>query len=191
MIPKTMLVLLLLFSSVALTASGVFGSAEQRKVGQESEESTREKLKKRFPIIDSSEPEPTDPQERTKRLKRSKKYNRKNAVVDPDLVQSAEIYHWPADFQPIPVGASDAIVVGTITEAKAHLSEDKNSVYSEFTVTINEVLKNRKGSPLLSGDSITLERKGGRVRYPSGVHKLVLRCRAGFAPAECPVCPLS
>jgi hypothetical protein len=58
--------------------------------------------------------------------------------------------------------------VGTISDAKAHLSEDKNSVYSEFTVTINEVLKNDTALPLGVGGSVTLERKGGRVRYPSG-----------------------
>jgi len=168
MISKALLFLIVLFSAAGLTAPGTFRSEGQGKVGQESEESIREKLKKRFPIVDSSEPEPTDPQERTKRLKRSKKYNRKDSVVHPELVQSAQGYDWPADFKPIPVSTSDIVVVGTISDAKAHLSEDKNSVYSEFTVTINEVLKNGTGSYLGAGDSITLERKGGRVRYPSG-----------------------
>jgi hypothetical protein len=58
--------------------------------------------------------------------------------------------------------------VGTISDARAHLSDDKNSVYSEFSVTIKEVLKNNTGLSLAVGDSVTLERKGGRVRYPSG-----------------------
>ncbi len=167
-IPKSLLFLLVLSSAVALTASLAFRSKGQGKAGQESDESIREKLKKRFPIVDSSEPEPTDPQERAKRLKRSKKYNDQWASVGPELVQSAQGYHWPADFKAIPVSASDVVVVGTISDARAHVSEDKNSVYSEFTVTVKEVVKNGTGSYLGAGDSITLERKGGRVRYPSG-----------------------
>jgi hypothetical protein len=168
MISKSLLFLIVLFSAVGLTASWTFRSEGQGKVGQESEESIREKLKKRFPIVDSSEPEPSDPQERTKRKKRSKKYNAQLPHVGPGLVQSAQGYDWPADFKPIPVSKSVVVIVGTISDAKAHLSEDKNSVYSEFTVTINEVLKNGTVSNLAAGDSITLERKGGRVRYPSG-----------------------
>src|SRR5882762_4297796 len=141
-IPKSLLFLLVLSSAVAITATLAFRSKGQGKAGQESDESIREKLKKRFPIVDSSEPEPTDPQERAKRQKRSKKYNGQYPNVGPQLVQSEEGYHWPADFKPIPISASDVIILGTMSDARAHLSEDKNSVYSEFGVTIKEVLKN-------------------------------------------------
>jgi len=168
MISKSRLFLIVLFSTVSLTASRVFLSTGQGKVGQESEEAAREKLKKKFPMVDSFEPESPDPQERAKRQKRGKKYNAKFPNVGDGLVQAAEGYHWPTDFKPIPVSASDVVVVGTISDARAHLSEDKNSVYSEFTVTINEVLKNNASLSLVAGDCLTLERKGGRVRYPSG-----------------------
>src|SRR5712691_8965640 len=167
-ISKSLLFLLVPLSAVALTMSWEFRIRGQVKVGQESQESIKEKVKGQYPIANSSEPEPSDPKERAKRLKRSKKYNEQHAGVGPQLVQSAQGYHWPEDFKPIPVSASDAVIVGTISDAKAHLSEDKNSVYSEFTVTINEVLKNGTGSSLLPGESVILERKGGRVRYPSG-----------------------
>lgn len=168
MIFKSLLFMIVLSSAVALTATGAFNSTRDGKPGQESQESIKEKLKKQFPIVDSSEPEPPDPKERAKRLKRNKKYNTQQANVGPQLVQSAQGYHWPADFKPIPISVSDLVIAGTISDARAHLSEDKNSVYSEFTVTINEVLKNNASVSLLPGGSITLERKGGRVRYPSG-----------------------
>jgi len=145
MILKSLLVLLLLFSAIALTTSWAFHSKGQVKGGQDSQEAIKEKLKKQFPIVDSSESEPADPEERAKRQKRNKKYNEQRANVGPQLVQSSLGYHWPADFKPIPVSASDAVIVGTISDAKAHLSEDKNSVYSEFTVTIDDVLKNGTG----------------------------------------------
>ncbi len=167
MILKSLLVLLLLFSAVGMITTLTSQSNGHVK-GQNSEESIKEKLKKRFPIVESLEPEPSDPQERAKRSKRSKKYNKQQANVGPDLVQSVDGYDWPADFKPLPVSASEAVIVGTISDAKAHLSEDKKSVYSEFSVTINDVLKNGSGLSLLPGDSITLEREGGRVRYPSG-----------------------
>jgi hypothetical protein len=138
------------------------------KVAQESQESIKEKIKGQYPIADSSEAEPDDPKERAKRLKRGNKYTGKATLVGPQLVQSSEGYNWPADFKPVPVSASAVIVVGTISDAKAHLSEDKNSVYSEFAVRIDEVLKNESGLPLAPGQTVILERKGGRVRYPSG-----------------------
>lgn len=168
MILKSLLVLLLLFSAAALITPWRFHSQGQVKGGQDSGESIKEKLKKQFPIVDSFEPEPADPQERTKRQKRSEKFNEQRANVGPQLVQSAQGYHWPADFKPIPISVSDLVIVGTISDARAHLSEDKNSIYSEFSVTINAVLKNGPRLSLVSGDSITLEREGGRVRYPSG-----------------------
>ena len=131
--PKSLLFLMVLFFTVALTMSRDLRIAGRVKVGQESQESVKDRVKVRYPIADSLESEPSDPKERAKRLKRSKRYNGKTTVVGPQLVQSSEGYNWPEDFKAIPVSASDVIVVGTISEAKAHLSQDRNSVYSEFT----------------------------------------------------------
>jgi len=166
-ISKPVLFLLLLFSSVGLATVGAFHSRGQIKRGQD-QELVREKLRKTFPVVDSLEPEPIDPQERAKRLRRSKKYNERQATVGPQLVQSAQGYHWPEDFKPVPISASDVVILGTISDAKAHLSEDKKSVYSEFSVKIDEVFKNNANLSLVQGQSVILERKGGRVRYPSG-----------------------
>ena len=74
------------------------------------------------------------------------------------------VYHWPADFPPLPVEESTTIIVGKVTEAKAHISEDRSGVYSEVTVKVDEVLKDTTGI----GGMIVAEREGGRVRFPSG-----------------------
>src|SRR5438876_9721953 len=145
-IPKLLLIGLLVSSTVVLAASWGFHNSGQSK--KESQESIKEKYRNQFPIADSSEPESPDPRERTKRLKRNKKYNEKLVKVGPELVQSSDGYEWPADFKAIPTSTSDAVIIGTICDAKAHLSEDKNSVYSEFTVTINDILKNNTGLSL-------------------------------------------
>jgi hypothetical protein len=47
------------------------------------------------------------------------------------------------------------------------LSNDKSSVYSEYTVAIEEVLFSENKN-LTVGSTITMDRFGGYVRYPNG-----------------------
>ena len=51
-------------------------------------------------------------------------------------------------------------------KAKAHFSDRKTHVFSEFEVEIEEVLKNDGNFTV--GSSVVVERAGGRVRFPSG-----------------------
>lgn len=67
-----------------------------------------------------------------------------------------------------PLGQSNAIVIGETIEAHAYLSDDRTSVYSEFTLRVNDVLSNEAATTLNTGMLITTERPGGRVRFPSG-----------------------
>ncbi|MDX6497672.1 MAG: hypothetical protein QOG23_932 [Blastocatellia bacterium] len=165
---KSLLILLLVFSATGLGMSWSFRVDGQPKNTQESAEAIRQKFKEQFPVVDSDEQESSDPQQRAIRSKRSKKHNERMAKIGPNLVQSSEGYNWPLDFKPLPTDSSDVVIVGKISDAKAHLSEDKNSVYSEFAVTIDEVLKNKTGVMLSPGATVTIERNGGRIRYPSG-----------------------
>lgn len=116
------------------------------------------------PVLDVNAPDSTDP----KKKEKAKKYNRKVSAVDPLLVQTVEVYHWPKDFPPLPSDQSKLVVIGEVTEAKAYLSADKTGVYSEFTIRIEQVLKNSSGLTLEENSSIVAERMGGRVKYPSG-----------------------
>ena len=68
----------------------------------------------------------------------------------------------------LPAAQSDVVVIGQILDAQAYTSGDKNGVYSEFTLQVNEILK-KDGEWVATPDAvITVERQGGRVRYPSG-----------------------
>lgn len=67
-----------------------------------------------------------------------------------------------------PFGLSDLVVEGTVADSKAFLSEDKTGVYSEYTITVSDILKSPASNPVSKHDSIIAERFGGRVRYPSG-----------------------
>lgn len=75
---------------------------------------------------------------------------------------------WDRDLPAIPTGKSSAIVIGTVTKSEAYLTEDQTAIYSEFTVSVDTVVKNDLGNPIGTGRSITIERNGGRVRMPSG-----------------------
>jgi hypothetical protein len=67
-----------------------------------------------------------------------------------------------------PVAQSDLIVEAKVTRSQAFLSEDRTGVYSEFSVSVSEILKASAGSAVKRGAELTTERFGGRVRYPSG-----------------------
>jgi hypothetical protein len=60
----------------------------------------------------------------------------------------------------IPVEISDAVVVGTVLNATAYLSPDATGVYSEFTLKVDEVMKDRSGS-ILADTSLAVDREGG------------------------------
>jgi hypothetical protein len=76
--------------------------------------------------------------------------------------------HWDEALPALPAGRSALVVLGEVIDAKAYLSNDQTGVYSEFTVRVERVLKNDKGSSVFPGEFITTERWGGRVIFPSG-----------------------
>jgi hypothetical protein len=58
-------------------------------------------------------------------------------------------------------------VVGTIGTAQAFLSENKRNVFSEFTLTVEDVLKSTI-QVAAQGSVLTIDRVGGHVKYPNG-----------------------
>ena len=67
----------------------------------------------------------------------------------------------------LPVSKSDYIVVGEVKTAEAHVSQNKENVYSEFTVLVSKVFKTANSS-IIQGSEITVDRVGGYVKYPNG-----------------------
>lgn len=68
-------------------------------------------------------------------------------------------------------------MLGEVVDAQAYLTEDRTSVISEFTIRVEDILKNNPLAPFSVGDSITGNRGGGGVRFPSG--KLIRRGQHG------------
>jgi len=76
--------------------------------------------------------------------------------------------HWDVRLPAIPAPQSAVIVVGQLAAAQAHLSQNAKSVYSEFILRIDSVLKNTTPQTLEVGSSITADRGIGGVEFPSG-----------------------
>ena len=70
------------------------------------------------------------------------------------------------DLAALPVETSDAIVVGRVARAEAFIAPDRTNVYSEYTISVAEVLKGQSDGA--GGDEVVAERAGGAVRFASG-----------------------
>jgi hypothetical protein len=111
----------------------------------------------------------SDPKERARWQAKSRKYNTKHAArINESLDQIFQIVDWDSGLPAFPVAQSAAIVIGQITDTRAYLSEDGTNIYSEFSIQVDEILKNDFLNPLTTGVSLIAEREGGRVRFPSG-----------------------
>lgn len=122
----------------------------------------------KFPVVDLLAPQLTDPKELAKRQAKGKKYNNKYGAKI-ELINSIHVVNESLPNLPaLPIEYSSAIILGEVKDAKAYLSEDGTTVYSEFAVSIQSVLKNDTLKDLYINGSLDVERYGGRVRLPSG-----------------------
>ena len=131
--------------------------------------------RERAPLADYDAPVPADPQKAAKRKARNERHNNSWLGVKAGLNatpgsgdQIVLINDWEVSTPKLPAAQSDVVVVGEITEANAFISADKSGVYSEFSLRVEETLKKDGGWVSSPGEVISVEREGGRVRYPSG-----------------------
>jgi hypothetical protein len=111
---------------------------------------------------------------RTRHARRDAYYDshRPGPLKDPGPANVTGIYvpfsHWDAKLAAIPAEQSSVVVIGRIVDAQAHVSRSRVSVYSEFTMVIDSVLKNATGSVIAPGSTITADRPVAGVEFPSG-----------------------
>jgi hypothetical protein len=124
----------------------------------------------RFPTVDYDAAEPTDPTERAKRKLKGSRHNQRGFVQRQPSESTAgtiRIDESDMDLPALPTAESDAVVIGTMLNSKAYLSNDRTGVYSEFAVQLSDVLKCNRAD-LLEGSVVLVSREGGIVKYPSG-----------------------
>jgi hypothetical protein len=122
----------------------------------------------RLPVADVDAPEPKDAKEREKRVARGAKFEKSDLALDASADVVTSTTHWAEGLSDIPVGVSDVIVVGNVTDAKAYTNHGKTHVYSEFTIQVVDVIKDDVGSHIKVNNSIDVDRIGGRIRFPNG-----------------------
>lgn len=114
--------------------------------------------------------EAVDPEERALRQAKNRRYNRVDQSTPltelPEDVGGVGVHGGPPP-PPLPVKESDFVVIGTVIKAQPYFSETRTSIYSEFSINIEEVLKNDV-HPLDVGAVIIADREGGALRLSSG-----------------------
>ena len=164
---RTMLLFFVMLTIVIVAAMATLrGQSQQGSVSIKQENDNQSQM----PLVNYSDPEPVEPGKQAERNIKSLRYKSRPAQVKetPDVVEVTEAESWIERLPALPVAQSDAVVVGTITNAQAFLSGDTTGVYSEFNVKISEILKDNSGLSLAPDKTLIAEREGGRVRFPSG-----------------------
>ncbi|HKR01096.1 MAG TPA: hypothetical protein VJT09_10510 [Pyrinomonadaceae bacterium] len=142
-----------------------------RRQDQTEQTPSEQEVADQLPVADAAAPESTDPDKRAKREKKNKRYDNQSSRRIEDAPYPVNVTwstHWWQGLSAIPVTQSDIVLVGEITDARAYLSGDRTGIYSEFTVSAGEILKNDASASLYPGSIVTAERFGGAVRFPSG-----------------------
>jgi hypothetical protein len=130
----------------------------------------------RGPISTQSDASTLDAPHRHDRNSKYDNPNQRDQITEDSWPSYMELPFTHIHKDPLPVGKSDAIVIGTITRAHSFLSNDKKDIYSEFQLLVKSVLKSEGDANISVGSTIDIERYGGQIRLPSG--KTVVRGRA-------------
>ncbi len=170
----TIAVAVLVVTSSALMVS--FRTAGQASKIEPDIEQKRKEFRKQFPTARYDAPEEQDIARRARRQLAGKRYENGGGLVESTIpiaedeermLINDEYLSVPA----IPVNESELIVIGQVLGAAAHLSNNKKNVYSEFTVQIDEILRDTTGNAKKEG-FVTLDREGGFVKYRKGLRRL-------------------
>lgn len=153
-------------------------SAALRTQSQGSPPPTNQKELKRTPALvkkplaSYASVEPTDPREREARRARNSIYDKRGPKtfdeLRPDTTERGLVSHFWVNMPALPTAQSDAVVLGRVIEARGFVSNDKTGSYSEFTVELEDVLKDDDARSLEAQTSVLTERAGATVRLPSG-----------------------
>lgn len=139
---------------------------------QQTQGKTRKRIKddiNQFPVVDYDASELHKGDDAEKRKLKSKRYDGIGFVTNNPRPEYSGVGIRNESLIPaIPVAESEIVIIGEVLNAGAHLSNNKENVYSEFTVRIEELLKGNKSNKITQDSSITIDRFGGAVQYPNG-----------------------
>jgi len=168
--PPILLLSTLIVSLLLLILTGVHRTSGQDKNKDSKQAQTQEKDFSGFPIADLNNSETSN---NNSDDVRGRKYNKKYlGQISEDTNQVFSNEDWDVGLPALPVERSAAIVIGTVINAKAHLTPDKSGIFSEFKIDVEYVAKEDAKNNISNKKTLIVERNGGRVKFPSG--KLVV-----------------
>jgi hypothetical protein len=161
---------IILTTLVLVAATGQSQTAQNGQVKKPPfAETIEEADENHFPVVDYIAEKRLSGAERKKRDAKGKKYDSRHAApINEFSNRIFSFIDWERGLSAFPIERSSAVVIGEVIEAEAHLSTDETKIYSESSVRVDEVLKNDQLIFLSPQSRITVERLGGRVRFPSG-----------------------
>lgn len=166
------LVALVVLITIGATLGTPDSYSQQNSTKQSStptpDNSSNQDLSK-YAVVDYDTPLPENVAEREERRIKNKRYDKNLLVMkNPDPRYTASIF---SDVEPvppaIPFSESKLIIIGEILNSKALLSNEKKGIYSEYCVRIQTIFKQDKWKKHQTDEIITMDRAGGRVRYPN------------------------
>jgi hypothetical protein len=165
----TLVLFILVFGSLGLTFAMRNQTPPNKVTDTEALKQQQEK-KGKFPIANYDEAELTDPKKNQARKEKKVRHNNFSIVAkNPPEWQSQRLFidEGLALTPALPGAKSGFVVLGEVKSAEAHVSENKENVYSEFAVLVSKVFKTANSS-VIEGTEITIDRIGGFVKYPNG-----------------------
>jgi hypothetical protein len=115
--------------------------------------------------------EETDVHKRNLRQSKNRRYNSTRSdqllTEQPSDVVSGRIDE-SARPSPLPIPESDAVILGTVVGAQPYLTEDKKSIYTEFTVHIEEMFKSAVPAYMTNDNLMVMDQEGGALRLKDG-----------------------
>ena len=144
------------------------GESQRKPRAQIVKRKTVAEIEAESPSVERDEPDEPDAAKRAKRITKNSRFDGKRMVQDDpskSVRASVRINDWEVGLPALPAAQSKVVVVGEVTDVQAHMSNDRNGVYSEFAVRVEEALKNSTNTELTTGSAIVLEREGGIVKH--------------------------
>ncbi len=174
---NVLLLILAALSMATLLATKLLTTKGQQPPSQQITKETLDERVGRLPVTDFVVYEAPDTE---KKLLRRARNARHDSSAGPDGIKRSVLndrmepvlLDLPLSDQreepALPASNSDVVVIGSVADVKAYLSNDRTNVYSEVTLGIEEVLKKDPRYTLIPGLALAAERPGGAVRFPSG-----------------------
>lgn len=179
--PKALTMAVLATISLALTSMILIRAAQVRAASSASDIGQRQSPEPfggepaTDDVIDQAE-EPADERARARRRAKNRRYDTGSYRHDrrlTDLPSGVGAIRGSTNTEtppppPLPAAESDVVIVGTIRHAQPYLTESQTSMYTEFAIQVEEVLKNDARASITVGSIIEADREAGAMRLRDG-----------------------